>query len=543
MATLVPSSEELKNESETPEQNFGYESDDNTEVVDAATGRSVRGYTRRDEKDMRRMGKQQELMRNFRRVSSFSFTVMLTATWEYLLIANTQGLTNGGLAGLWWSFVWSFFLLGLIMLSLAEMASMAPTSGGQYHWVSEFAPPKYQKPLSYLTGWMSALSWQAGNASGSYLTGSLIQALITINNPAYDPTNWHGMLLMFSMVLVLFLANVFGAKKLPVGQNFLVVMHCALLVVFVAMYAALAPHVSAADVFTTFTNDGNWASMGLSLMIGQITAIYSLVGSDAIAHMAEEVKSAGLSVPSAMIWSYILNGILAMFILLAYLFTLTSPDDALNDPTDYPYIWALKQALPDSTRGVTALTVLILLLIIAANIDYNAATARQTWSFARDKGFPGHRWIAAVHPTLHVPVNSIMLTCLITCLLALINIGSSIAFNAIISLQLVALMFSYTVSIGCVLHRRLTRPDLLPKARWSLGRWGVPVNAAAVTYAVFAFFWSFWPAGTPVDTSNMNYGVVMFGGVGAMCVVSYWVQGRHVYKGPVATVIGREGDA
>jgi len=106
------------------------------------------------------MGKQQELMRNFRRVSSFSFTVMLTATWEYLLIANTQGLTNGGLAGLWWSFVWSFFLLGLIMLSLAEMASMAPTSGGQYHWVSEFAPPRYQKPLSYLTGWMSALSWK-----------------------------------------------------------------------------------------------------------------------------------------------------------------------------------------------------------------------------------------------------------------------------------------------------------------------------------------------------------------------------------------------
>lgn len=38
------------------------------------------------------------------------------------------------------------------MLSLAEMASMCPTSGGQYHWVSEFAPPKYQRFLSYMTG-------------------------------------------------------------------------------------------------------------------------------------------------------------------------------------------------------------------------------------------------------------------------------------------------------------------------------------------------------------------------------------------------------
>jgi hypothetical protein len=30
--------------------------------------------------------------------------------------------------------------------------SRAPTSGGQYHWVSEFAPPKYQKYLSYASG-------------------------------------------------------------------------------------------------------------------------------------------------------------------------------------------------------------------------------------------------------------------------------------------------------------------------------------------------------------------------------------------------------
>jgi hypothetical protein len=28
----------------------------------------------------------------------------------------------------------------------------APTSGGQYHWVSEFAPASSQKFLSYITG-------------------------------------------------------------------------------------------------------------------------------------------------------------------------------------------------------------------------------------------------------------------------------------------------------------------------------------------------------------------------------------------------------
>jgi hypothetical protein len=32
------------------------------------------------------------------------------------------------------------------------MASMAPTDGGQYHWVSEFCSPRHQKFLSYVTG-------------------------------------------------------------------------------------------------------------------------------------------------------------------------------------------------------------------------------------------------------------------------------------------------------------------------------------------------------------------------------------------------------
>lgn len=73
---------------------------------------------------------------------------------RYLLYsrANTQGLIDGGLAGVFWAYIWTFVGFGFVIGSLAEMASMAPISGGQYHWVSEFAPPKYQKFLSYISG-------------------------------------------------------------------------------------------------------------------------------------------------------------------------------------------------------------------------------------------------------------------------------------------------------------------------------------------------------------------------------------------------------
>jgi hypothetical protein len=46
---------------------------------------SLRGYTRADRADMERMGKVQELKRNYRPLSALAFTVILQGTWEVLL--------------------------------------------------------------------------------------------------------------------------------------------------------------------------------------------------------------------------------------------------------------------------------------------------------------------------------------------------------------------------------------------------------------------------------------------------------------------------
>ena len=171
------------------------------------------GFTRNDKKDMKRMGKSQELRRNFRPLSALAFTVILQGTWEVLLAASTQGLVDGGLAGLFWSYLWTFGGMMLVNVSLAEMASMAPTSGGQYHWVSEFAPPKYQKMLSYMTGWMSTLSWQAGAASGPFLVGTIIQSLILVNDSSYAYPNWHGTMLTWGVAILVALANIYGGMS------------------------------------------------------------------------------------------------------------------------------------------------------------------------------------------------------------------------------------------------------------------------------------------------------------------------------------------
>ena len=116
------------------------------------------GFTANDQTDMRRMGKKQEFRRNFRFLTTIGFTCCVMGTWEILMTSNTQALLAGGSAGLFWSLCWAYLGQTFIVLSLAEMSAMAPTAGGQYHWGSEFAPPQWQKLLSYLSGKVMSVS-------------------------------------------------------------------------------------------------------------------------------------------------------------------------------------------------------------------------------------------------------------------------------------------------------------------------------------------------------------------------------------------------
>lgn len=144
-----------------------------------------------------------------------------------------------------------------------------------------------------------------------------------------------------------------------------------------------------------------------------------------------------------------------------------------------------------------------------------------------------------MHPTWHVPVNAVIFTVVFTTALSLINVGSTVAFNAMLSLSTVALMATYVISVGCVTLKRF-RGEELPQCRWSLGRYGLPVNIVALIYACWSFFWSFWPNSYDITAQNFNWACVLFVGLMGLSCVMYFVQARHVYAGPVVKVEGRK---
>lgn len=230
---------------------------------------------------MARLGKKQQFDRNFQLLSITAFSVVAMGGWIFVPNNAFWGLVDGNTGGTITMYLINFAAFSSINFSLAEMASMAPTAGGQYHWASEFAPKALQKPLSYTAGWLSALAWCCGVTSGVFITGNLIQAVIVELHPnKYTPEAWKGYLFVLAIAVIAGLINTFLSRALPRLEGIAFVLFVAGFVsIIVVMWVLSAgDELTTDEVFDTFTNEGGWSSLGLAMMAGQILMVWTLTG-------------------------------------------------------------------------------------------------------------------------------------------------------------------------------------------------------------------------------------------------------------------------
>lgn len=218
------------------------------------------------------------------------------------------------------------------------------------------------------------------------------------------------------------------------------------------------------------------------------------------------------------------------------MYMLTIQRAVLETKTGYPFI----QVFFNVTKSYPAtnfLTALVLLMATFSCVTILASSSRQMFAFGRDRGLPCSEWLAKVHPTLGVPVNAVLLSTVIAIALSTINIGSAIAFNNLVSLGSGTLMVSYIVCIGCFMWRR-AYGEPLPAAKFSLGRWGLPVNIIALCYLSLVFIVAFFPP-VPLPKltfETMNWSAPIFLAGVAWSMAYYFIWSRHVYEGPVTFV-------
>jgi len=296
----------------------------------------------------------------------------------------------------------------------------------------------------------------------------------------------------------------------------------------------LSPLRSGGSPLTEFYNPGGWSSNGVATLVGMAGPLSALIGFDCSVHMAEEAKDSSRTVPVTLLAGYASNVVLGFFALMAVIYTIGPLDTSLVSLTGYPIIDIFQNAT-QNLAATDVMTAILILNFSASYIASLAAASRQLWAFARNGGVPFSRFFAPENLPFDIPLASICFSLIIPILIALINIGSASVLGIILSIFNSALLGSYLITIACIMWHRL-QGRRLPKARYSLGKWGSLVNGVALAFILPIFVFSFFPATPKPPLIYMNWAVVMVGGPIVLSSIYYVAHGRKSYSPPDATV-------
>ncbi|KAF2817414.1 amino acid transporter [Mytilinidion resinicola] len=425
------------------------------------------------------------------------------------------GLYAGGPVTL----VWGLFFTGsgtlALACSIAEMASMCPISGAQYHWTYMFAPKKWKATITSLT----------------YIIAGQVQGMVILNWADYGFERWHTTLMMWAVLGITYVINIYGIGLLPATELFAGVCHVFFFIIFAVVMLVLGRNSDAKFVFTTFINQTGWESTGVGFFIGLLPCIWCIIGFDGAIHMSEETAKAAQTIPRIIVTTVLINASLAWLSLLLFLFAIKDINLAISTPTGYAILEIFRQ-LTNSTTSATLMMCAMLTISIAAMFGTLASVSRLTWAFARDEGLPFSNYFKYVDPKYQIPTRAVSLVSVVIILLSLINIGSSVALNAVLSLSTIGLYISYIIPIACLLSLRLrvatskaepshagVDEDKIVFGPWTLGQWDPLINLYAICYATLLVPFMALPSTLPLTKETMNYAgpvfllVIVFAGI------------------------------
>lgn len=409
-----------------------------------------------------------------------------------------------------------------VALSLGELASRYPTSAGPYYWTFQLVQnKKHRTVLSFVNGWI----WLIGNWTITLSVNSGFASLISACVGLYYP-NWNEGSSGWELLLIFYLICLLTFAICTVGNRFLPKLDiiCAawtatsILVILIGLsvQAKSGRHnISYALAHYDISFSG-WG--GFTFFIGLLPAAYTFSAIGMISSMAEEVSDPSIKVPRAISLCVPVGGMAGLFFILPICFTLPPLEDIINlsqSGQALPYIFGEVMGSPAGGMGLMAL---VLTITLFCSISITVASSRTTWAFARDDALPLSRLWSRVDKRLGVPIYALALVTLVQMLLGLINLGSTSAFTAFVSVGVIGLAVSYAIPIGTSLwHKRRE----VHRARWNCGAIvGSVANVVALCWIAFEVVLFCMPTALPVTAVSMTYAVVVF--VGFLAISAGW---------------------
>ncbi|KAL7815764.1 amino acid/polyamine transporter I [Trichoderma gracile] len=460
-----------------------------------------------DDAQLAAMGHQPELNRNFSTLSMLGLAFAVLNSWTALSASLSLSLTSGGSTGVVWGLVTAGVCNLCIAASLAEFLSAYPTAGGQYHWVA-VSWPKWVPVLSWVTGWVNVAGWVALVATNALLSSQLILGIISTTHPNYEPQRWHQFLIYIGFTLASFVINAFLNSFLPLLYRGAFVWSIGgFVLVSITVLACASPDFNtAAFVFQEFINQTGWPD-GIAWLLGLLQGGLGVTAFDSVAHMIEEIPNAAIQGPRIMVICVGIGTFTGAIFLIVLLFVAGNIDDVISSAAG-PLLQILIHAT-SNTAGAICLLI--------------------------DGGLPASKVFARVHPKLGLPLNALILTSVVVIIFGLIFLGSSSAFNAIISASVVTLDLSYglPIAVNCLQGRRK-----LPERKWVLPGWfGWTADIIALSYIGLTTVLFVFPPVLPVTGSNMNYCIVAFAIIIAVSLFQWVIDGRKNFTGPRVNLV------
>lgn len=490
------------------------------------------------------MGYTQDMKRNFSVLSLVGVGFSLLNSWFGISASLITGIYSGGTVLTIYGIPLITFITTCVGVTLSELASAMPSAGGQYFWANELAPRKYANFASYLTGWLAWVGsifssasvalgvgaagvgmWQlahphlyvifAGSLSMSPVSNishsrHIINScgLLCLISKNSVPQPWHTVVAYEVVNLSAYPFNCVG-KVLPrVATVSLYISLVSFMVILITVPATAPTHSDVKFVFATFVNSTGWSSDSLAFIVGLINPNWVFSCLDAVTHMAEEIGSPEKAIPIAIMGTVAIAFVTSWFYCISMFFSISDLGPLLNTATGVPILELYYQALRNKAGAIT-LESLVFATGIGCLVASHTWQSRLCWSFARDRGLPGHQYLAKVHPQLDVPLIAHTVSCFIVALLGLLYLGSSTAFNSMVAACIVLIYISYAIPITTLLIQG--RNNIKHGPFW-LGAIGHLCNWIVLGWTLFTFVMfslpSRYPATADCTLNSFSYSAV-----------------------------------
>ena len=442
-----------------------------------------------DSADLEAFGYRPVLHRKLGRYASFaagfSFVSILTTIFQFFGF----GYGFGGGAFFW---TWPIVFAGqfLVALNFAELAARYPISGCIYQWSRRLAG----EIVGWFAGWMMIIAQVVTAAAAAIALQVVLPSvwsgfqIIGHDTALTSKSGAANAVLLGSVLLVLTtVVNVAGIELMSrintIGVTVEIVGVIATVVLFLT-HTQRGPGVILDH--STAAPGGYWAAF----LVSGLMAAYVMVGFDSAGELSEETRNPRRVAPRTILTALAVSALGGGLMLFGALMAAPSLTDGRLATDGLAYVISAKL---DSPAG-RVLLCCVAVAITVCTLAIQTAGSRLMFSMARDGRLPFARRLAAVHPRFGTPVLPAVVIGVLAIALLVLNLGNAAIFATLASVCIVMLYLAYLlVTVPLLVQRIRNRATADDTGLFTLGRFGIPVNALAVLWGVGMAVNLAWP--------------------------------------------------